>query len=406
MQKTWFRVALLNLFIAASLGALMRYAFVEEVTWITFRNVMHAHSHVAMLGWIYMGLYTFLIYTFLPVEKRNAPFYHRLFWWTQLSVIGMLIAFPIQGYAGWSIAFSILHILFSYIFVYRFWKDMGKQTEQIIYSRLFVKTALLFMILSTLALWGMGPIMAKGLKGSALYHAAIQFYLHFQFNGWFIFGLLALLFKMLEDAQITLPKQTTSFFWLLTSSCLLTYVLAVTWSNPLAILFYINSGGVLLQFGALIFFLRIIQSLWTEIKSLSVRWVNILLGVAFLSFILKILIQTAVVLPYIATIGYTIRNYVVGFLHLLLLGLVTSFLVGLGTKYGFLNSNSWKAKIGVFLFLIGVTLTEILLFLQGTMLWAALGFMPFYYEGLFYTSLLLPIGIFFILISKDKALKI
>ncbi len=401
MQKKWLTIALINLFIAACLGALMRYAFVEEVTWMNYRHIIHAHSHVAMLGWIYMGLYTFLIYIFLREEKQNALFYNKLFWLTQLSVIGMLIAFPIQGYAGWSIAFSVLHIVFSYIFVYRFWKDLGKQTEQLIYSRLFVKTALLFMLLSTIALWGMGPIMAKGMKGSALYHGAIQFYLHFQFNGWFIFGLLALFFKLLENAQITLPKQTTTFFWLLTSSCLLTYILAVTWSNPLPILFYINSVGVLLQFAALIVFLRIIKSLWGEIKQLSTKWINLLFGIAFISFVLKILIQTAVVIPYIATIGYTIRNYVVGFLHLLLLGLVTSFLVGLGTKYGFLIPQSRSAKIGIFLFLMGWIFTEILLFLQGTMFWGAMGFMPYYYALLFGCSMLLPIGIFFILMSRQ-----
>ena len=245
MHKKWFKIALINLFIAACLGVLMRYAFVEEVSWMNYRHIIHAHSHVAMLGWIYMGLYTFLIYIFLSEEKRNSLYYNKLFWLTQMSVIGMLIAFPIQGYAGWSIAFSVLHIIFSYAFVYRFWKDLGKQAEQLIYSRLFVKTALLFMVLSTIALWGMGPIMAKGMKGSALYHGAIQFYLHFQFNGWFIFGLLALFFKLLENAQITLPKQTTTFFWLLTSSCLLTYILAVTWSNPLPILFYVNSAAIL-----------------------------------------------------------------------------------------------------------------------------------------------------------------
>ena len=181
-------------------------------------------------------------------------------------------------------------------------------------------------------------------------------------------------------------------------------MLLVFWSHLVLIFpkprIAVNSVGVLLQFAALIVFLGIIKSLWVEIKALSIKWINLLFGIAFLSFVLKILIQTAVVIPYIATVGYTIRNYVVGFLHLLLLGLVTSFLVGLGTKYRFINPQSRSAKIGIVLFLIGLISTEILLFLQGTMFWAAAGFMPYYYELLFGCSLFLPVGILLILISK------
>ncbi len=400
MQKTWLKIAIFNLFIAAILGVLMRYAFVEELSWMAFRNVMHAHSHIAMLGWIYLGLYVFLIYLFLPEEKQRSIFYQRLFWLTQLSVVGMLIAFPIQGYASWSIAFSTLHIILSYTFVFRFFKDLGKQSKKLIYSRLFAKTALFFMVLSTVAIWGMIPIMVLELRGSALYYAAVQFYLHFQFNGWFIFALLALFFKILENGGVSLPRRTTTFYLLLSSSCLLTYVLAVTWSKPLLILFYINSVGVLLQLAALIFFLLIIKALWPQIKALSSSKVNVLFGVAFLSFIIKILIQTAVVIPYIATVAYTIRNYVIGFLHLLLLGLVTAFLLGLGAKFRFISEKSTLVQMGVVIFLSGLVLTEFILFLQGTLFWGAMGFLPYYYELLFYCSLLLPGGILLLLFSN------
>ena len=400
MQKKWLRVAIFDLFIAAILGVLMRYAFVEELRWMTFGNVMHAHSHIAMLGWIYLGLYIFLTHLFLPKEKSQLPFYRNLFWLTQLSVVGMLIAFPIQGYAGWSIAFSALHILLSYVFIFRFLMDLGRQSEKVIYSRLFAITALFFMVLSTLAIWAMIPIMLLDMRGSALYYAAVQFYLHFQFNGWFIFALLALFFRILEDGRIVLPRRTTTFYLFLSISCLLTYVLAVTWSKPLPILFYINSFGVLLQLAALIFFLLIIKKLWQPIKALSSRRVNFLFGVAFISFIIKIIIQTAVVIPYIATIAYTIRNFVIGFLHLLLLGLVTAFLLGLGTKFRFISEKSKLVQIGVVTFLSGLVLTEFILFLQGMLFWGAMGFLPYYYELLFYCSLLLPAGVLLLLLSE------
>jgi len=45
---------------------------------------------------------------------------------------------------------------------------------------------------------------------------------------------------------------------------------------------------------------------------------------------------------------------------------------------------------------LGFVLSECLLFLQGTMLWWGIGFLPQYYELLFGCSLLLPLGILLI----------
>jgi hypothetical protein len=119
-----FRLALLNFFLAALLGVLLRYAFVEELTFITYRPVMHAHSHVAMLGWVYLALYALLLPAFVPAAAGKG-FYRGLFWLTQLSVAGMLISFPLEGYGPWSISFSTLHVLCAYAFAGQIWRDMG-----------------------------------------------------------------------------------------------------------------------------------------------------------------------------------------------------------------------------------------------------------------------------------------
>ncbi|MCB0554497.1 MAG: hypothetical protein KDD02_13180, partial [Phaeodactylibacter sp.] len=97
MPKVWFRIALINFFIAAVMGAILRYAFVEEISWLKFRYFLHGHSHVAMLGWLYLGLYALLVHSFLPEVRQHSPFYRNNFIVAQASVVGMLIAFPIQG---------------------------------------------------------------------------------------------------------------------------------------------------------------------------------------------------------------------------------------------------------------------------------------------------------------------
>jgi hypothetical protein len=55
---------------------------------------------------------------------------------------------------------------------------------------------------------------------------------------------------------------------------------------------------------------------------------------------------------------------------------------------------------GLWLLVVGLIGSELLLFLQGTLLWAAMGFMPYYYEGLLYISALIPLGISLIIFSQ------
>jgi hypothetical protein len=282
----------------------------------------------------------------------------------------------------------------SYIFVWRFLKDLkaGHQTSTPAIK--FIKTALFFMVLSTMALWGMAPIMILGLKGSGMYHMAIQFYLHFQFNGWFIFAVLGLFFKILEVHDINPPIRSSKLFYrLLLASCFLTYALAITWANPEDYIFWINSLGVSLQFAAIIYFIKIILNIKARLATLFSAWTLTLFKFSFLSFLLKVFIQTAVVIPYIATVAYTVRNFAMGFLHLMLLGMVTCFLFAFGHYGKVLNLKSGITKTGIICFLSGFLLSEGLLFSQGILLWQAVGFISYYYELIFIFSTLMPLGI-------------
>ncbi len=400
--KNWLRIALLNFFAAAILGLLLRLAFVVELPWIDYRNILHGHSHVAMLGWLFLAIYALLINYFLPSEKQQSKFYKRLFWLIEATVIGMFVAFPLQGYAGFSILFSSSHIILSYVFMWRFLKD-ARPVGQGSVSFRFVKSALWLMVLSTIAIWSLPVIMAMDLRGSALYYAAVQFYLHFQFNGWFIFAILGLFFKLMENGNVALPsKKVATFFYLLTVSCLLTYALAVTWSTPLPFLFWLNSAGVAIQFAALIYFLLIFKDLRAYLFSKYKGWVGKLLYLSLICFVIKIIIQTAVIIPQIATVAYTIRNFVLGFIHLLLLGLVTCFALGLAADSKLIDLKNKAAIVGLVLLLAGIILTELFLFAQGTLLWAAIGFIPGYYELIFAASVLIPIGVLMLAIPQFK----
>lgn len=410
--RSWIRIALLNGLAAFSIGAILRFAFVEEIPWLNFRHWLHAHSHVAMLGWVYQALYSYFVFSMLPATAGFRK-YILLFWLSQLSIIGMLICFPISGYNAWSIAFSTAHTLLSYVFIYFFWKDTRHEPTTV--SLRFAKAALFFLFLSTLALWAMIPIMFMELQGETVYYLSIQFYLHFQFNGWFIFGILSLFFKWMESYGVAFAERKIQIFSrLLILSTYLTFALAVSWAYPIPAFFYLNSIGVLLQIGALLLLLSSLGPAWQAVRHILTEevwkkpnplrvmysWVRFFLLVSFSSLLLKILIQSAVAIPYIATIAYTVRNLAMGFLHLQLVGLVSFFLIGYGVYAKSISMAGPTAKAGTLLFFIGFLGSELLLFGQGVMFWMAAGFLPFYYEILFCFSAFLPLGIALLLLDQ------
>jgi hypothetical protein len=385
-------VSLVNFLIAAIMGLILRYAFVVELPWVKFRFLLHGHSHVAMLGWLYLALFALIAHVFLSKEARESRYLKRLFWLTEASVVGMAIAFPIQGYGPVSIAFSSLHVVFSYVFANYVFRKIPRVSQP---AFSFLKASLWFMILSTVALWAIPPIIVLGSHGSALYYAAIQFFLHFQFNGWFLFAGLALFFRLADQRSVTFPAVTLRwFFRLLVLGTFLTYALAVAWSNPIPLVFGLNSIGVVVQLLAALLF---VQLIWPHHRLFRGRfWTTTLLYLAFVSFLAKLTIQSAVVLPVVATAAYTIRNYVIGFIHLILLGAMTFFLLAFSIDHQILRSNSRIIQAGLVSLIAGFVLTEGVLFLQGTFFWGAMGFLPFYYEGLFAASCLLPLGVFFL----------
>ncbi|WHT39356.1 hypothetical protein QNH98_01180 [Myroides sp. mNGS23_01] len=113
MKPIQYRVLFVNFLIAALLGLLLRGAFVFPIEGMTFLYVLHGHSHVALLGWLYLLVYLLLVDQFALENPREERFYRRLFWVTQVAVLGMAVTFPFQGYAAPSIFFQpcILFVL-------------------------------------------------------------------------------------------------------------------------------------------------------------------------------------------------------------------------------------------------------------------------------------------------------
>lgn len=391
MSKKLIIVCLVNFLIAALLGLTLRFSYVQDIG-INYRFLTHAHSHVAMLGWVYLMLYTLFVHYF---TKHNKSFYNKLFWVTEIAVIGMLLSFPFQGYATISITFSTLHIFCSYFFAYRIWKDLYIKNHLIAFM---VKTALTFMLLSTIGIWCLGPAVGLMGKASAFYQIAIQFFLHFQFNGWFLMGVLAILF---HELKIEPSKITNRLVTVIIIATILTLALPVQWFTGITMLYFLNATGIILQIWALILFLKAIKNPYRVIlanESSTVKWMYYF---ALSCFILKLVLQGITLFPGFSETLINHTNFIIGFIHLTMLGTISGFLLAFILKAKDLETNK-ITSLGVYLFLIGFVLTEFLLTLQGSYFYFQIGFIKNYYLIIFTASIFLPLGITFIIYSFFK----
>lgn len=396
MQKKLVIVCLLNFLVAAIMGLMLRYVFVIPLhdfikpLPFEFRSLMHAHSHGAMLGWIYLMLYVLIVHHFIPDKK---PVYNRLFWLTEVAVIGMMVSFPFQGYAAISISFSTLHIVCSYWFIRLIWKNHKITAKPI---RLLLKASLVFMFISTIGIWCLGPAAAMLGIESAFFQTAIQFFLHFQFNGWFMFAVLAI---FLQQFQIKNTEIFQRFFVTLIASTVLTFALPVSWFAFHPVFLWINGLGALLQLLTGYYFMLLLRPHWEEFWLKTPTLIKWMYALALISFILKIVLQTSSIVPTISRMAYQYHNFVIGFIHLMMLGVITGFLFAFLLRSSLISLKSKYLTFGIYSFTIGFIATEVLLLIQGLFYYFALGILPNYYLLLFISSILLPLGILFFILN-------
>ncbi|MEN2487476.1 hypothetical protein AAYQ05_06725 [Flavobacterium sp. B11] len=393
-QKAWILCCFFNFLIACVFGLLMRFMYLFPLDFLNYSFLLHAHSHVAMLGWVYLIVYVLVVHFFIPKEKSQKPIYNRLFWLTEFSVIGMMIAFPIQGYALFSIVFSTMHILLSYVFCRLVWKDCLRDKSL---SQRLLSVSILFMVLSTCGVWCLGPAVSTLGKQSAFYQIAIQFFLHFQFNGWFILAILALFLKQFQNKidEVKFKK----FYFLIIISTLLTVAFPVRWFIENDIFSYVNALGVLIQVGAFVYFYKMLQLEISHFKSTLDKTIKIVYGLALCSLFLKVGIQLLTLFPNLAEVSHQIRNFVIGFIHLTTLGIITGFLFGILLQNKMLSADSSILKIGVKCFILGYIATEVLLFLQGWFFFFGEGAVPGYFQSILILSILLVLGLVLIMAS-------
>ena len=222
-QRMW-RVALGYFALAAVLGALLRFLTLHPVPGLHAGHLLHTHSHIAFLGWVFNACFV-LGLTAFPGQRPGKQ-WRRLWVVLQVGVIGMLVSYPIQGYGPISIAFSTLHMGASAVFAWWLWRATGASTA----ARPHLRVALAALVLSGLGPLALGPLAALDLRDSPGYTLAIYFYLHAHYNGWFVFFLQAIAVQAAGKA-VDRKKALRAAQWL-AAGLVLTFAQSTLWLDP------------------------------------------------------------------------------------------------------------------------------------------------------------------------------
>src|SRR5688500_4016878 len=223
----YYKFPLAFLFIGSLLGVFLRLQFIAPTPGVNYAFFLHAHSHIMFLGWVFNLLYIGFVAQY--IEKQDHSFFIKLFNVLQVFLVGMLISFPLQGYGFYSIFFSTLHTIGALVFI---WKFLVKIKSVTAISVWYARIAMLFFAISTAGPFLLGYLMSKGMAATHWYNFSIYFYLHFQYNGFFLFGILSLFFNQLDGKAIHFSLgKARSFGILLATTCIPAYILSTLWEN-------------------------------------------------------------------------------------------------------------------------------------------------------------------------------
>ncbi|MGN6355459.1 MAG: hypothetical protein ACTHLB_18870 [Parafilimonas sp.] len=359
----WLRIAVFNLLLVAFLGLVMRYKMAFSLPFITQKYFLNAQSHFAFAGWITQALMTFIAFY---IAKNKASFslkkYNRLLFANLVTAYGMLFCFPFEGYGLMSIIFSTLSIFVSYAFAIVVWRDLNRINKKTV-THAWIKAALIWSVLSSIGPYTLAYMMATKHIYQHIYLASIYFYLHFQYNGWFFFTCIGLFMNKLPESLFPV-KLKKNIFYAFAFACLPAYFLSALWLPIPTWIYIIVVGAAFVQviaWGVLSVKLASNRIAIFSQEHKPVTWLFILPAIALS---IKLLLQLGSTIPALSTWAFGFRPIVIGYLHLVFLGIFSIFILAYSLYNGYFLYNKRFAR-GVWIFIAGIILNEALLMLQG-----------------------------------------
>lgn len=345
------------------------------------------------LGWISNVLLIGFVQNHIRASGQR-PF-QLLFGGLQIFIAGMLISFPLQGYGAISIVLSTLHTVTVCVFAtYFFLKTSSENTV----SAWFARASLVFFIVSSAGPFFLGYLMANDLGHTNWYYFSIYFYLHFQYNGFFLFGLFSLIARMLEKRKPGFNlQQLLKAGKILAIACVPAYCLSVLWAQPHPVFNFVGGAAAAAQVTALYLIVNMTRESKSIINNTFSKSSRTFLKIVLIAFGIKIVLQLLSAWPAIAQLAYAFRPVVIAYLHLVLLGVIS-----LGLLVWYCEEKLLRARLSKFslsLFTCSFVLMEVCLVASSW--WSALpiaNVLPANYWN-FASAVLLSVSCWMILVS-------
>ncbi|MDO9185827.1 MAG: hypothetical protein Q7W13_07430 [Bacteroidia bacterium] len=393
----WLRITLVNLGVVALLGVTLRYKIAFSLPFIDQRNLHHGHSHFAFAGWISQAIMILFVYYLYKNKQEGLVKRYKWILFANLVVsYGMLISFSLQGYAFISILFSTLSVFVSYIFAILFWKDLNKLNLDR-NSHLWFKASLLFNVISSLGPFFLAFMKANHIIDQKKYLVAEYFYLHFQYNGWFLFACIGLFVYKLTEL-IGEEKSLKNIFWIFAISFVPCFFLSALWLPIHKIIYLLVVVAAMLQMVGWVWLIRIVRKNISILKSEISKPAKWLMSLAAISMSIKLILQLGSTYPALSQLAFGFRPIIIGYLHLVFLALISVFILGyiIAEKLIVINQT---ITVGIVIFVSGIFINEILLMFQGVYALATER-LPYINELLLFAAIIMFTGIFLIVIKQ------
>ena len=387
----WLKLCFFNFFVVSVVGVMMRYNMAFSLPGFTHKFMQESHSHFAFYGWVSASIYLFVTKYLSEISaKLNLKKYQYLMTANQIGSYGMLFTFLYGGYFWLSIVFSSIALFtgFAY-FIFLLIDTKSNKNPEI----MWLKSGAFFATFSAIGIFGLAYFSSKKEEFDVLFRASTYFYLHYQYNGFFIFSCIGLLLISLKKLGIEIEeKLNKTIFYLLFFGCFLGYGLSILWieMNPIFYGFFILISIVQL-FGAILF-LNWIRKMDLFNNQNFIQ--KLLISVFGFAFILKFLLQGLSAIPALGVFAFSNINIVIAYLHLVLLMGISLFLIWKILQLVEIEFNK-LLKFSILLLVFGIVCNEIVLALSGIFSIFYIPFLSAKYWLLFVSVvIMISIGIF------------
>ena len=345
----------------ALLGFTLRSKILFPMDFLDYRNILTAHGNFALSGWIGLLLMSLLVYRILPAPQSERKIYPILLSLVFILSWCMMLGYTISGPSKFSIVFSFLYIITTYVFAGFYIKDILSITI----TRPVRMLSIISMVSLVLASSGSIALalMYMGLwKIPISYRDASYIFLHFQYNGFFSLGIGALYLHFVHNSTGNIPFSLRQAANWIAIATIPSVFLSLLYYEKLS--FYIMGGitGLMLLVGAFYFTVYLLSKERLIIYRYS--WARIFLIMASISFILKMIMQVGTLTP-IGHEVYSDRPVIIGFLHMVFLAFASCFILGMLVEEEYFSRKGRLIKIPLLVFSFGVLINEAFLMIQG-----------------------------------------